>query len=232
MNQPQYKLAWPPFTRSMIVLAVLLFGVWFGGVLASAQSVVVEWGALTANGVLEGYRVWTFLTHPFIQTDFLGIVFAVVAVWLFGGELEQSWGTRRFWMVIVGAGLLGGLFSFPFQVFLAPEAPLLGFHAPILALITAYCRRNWNRELYFFFFPMSGRTMFIFFAGLSLVLALFAHWIVLPADIAGILVGWFVDRRGGSFSWRDLKTRFRMWNARRRLKVVKSPDDDKPRYIN
>lgn len=216
----------------MIALTVIFFGVWFGGVMTSAQASVIEWGALTAPGVLENYRVWTFLTHPFIQTDFLGILFAVIAVWLFGGELEKSWGTARFWMVVMGASVLGGLFTFPFQVFLAPETPLLGFHAPILALITAYCRRKWHDQLHFFFFPMSGKTMFLFFAGLSIVMGIFAHWIVIPADIAGILVGWFVDRRGGGVSLRDLKTRFRMWRARRRLKVVKSPEDDKRKYMN
>lgn len=216
------KLQWPPFTPSMMVLTAIFAILWLGSILAGVREPVIEWLGLTSTGVVEHFRVWTIFTHAFVQLDFLGIIFAVIAVWLFGGELEARWGTRRFLGIIALAIVVGGTFAFVAQLIVSGAPPMLGFHAAILALITAYCRRNWSRELYFLFFPMTGKTMFLFFAGLSLALGFFAHWVVVPADIGGILVGWFADR---GVSIRDLKTRWRMWRARRKLKVVPTPED-------
>src|SRR5439155_8254900 len=41
-------------------------------------------------------RVWTPLTYTFLNLDPIGLIFALLGLWLLGAALEQRWGTRRF----------------------------------------------------------------------------------------------------------------------------------------
>src|SRR3954471_16500445 len=65
--------------------------------------------------------LWQVATYMFLHGGIFHIVFNMLALWMFGAELERIWGTRyflKFYFVTgVGAGLLTVLFSLlPFDV--------------------------------------------------------------------------------------------------------------------
>src|SRR5579864_1192512 len=65
--------------------------------------------------VLHQFRVWQLVTYMFLHGGFFHIIFNMLALWMFGAELERIWGTRfflKFYFVTgIGAGLLTVLFS-------------------------------------------------------------------------------------------------------------------------
>ena len=201
-----------------------LFVLWIGSIDgAPLHAVARDHLMLTKDGVLGG-SVWSLLTYAFFENGFFGVLFAAIAVWLFGSELQQRWSPAKFWLTQLGAIVVGGLLSF--ALLAAVDSPLTvrGYHGAAMALVFSYCWAHWNEPLYFFFFAMRGRTMLLFFLGLGVITALLSgYWPSLVLDVSGIAVGFFASL--GGFNMRDLRTRIRLWQARKRLKVVPPPEE-------
>ena len=70
---------------------------------------------LSPAAVFEGLRVWQPVTYMFAHRDLFHILFNMLALWMFGVELERLWGTQAFtryyFVTGVGAGLTTLLFS-------------------------------------------------------------------------------------------------------------------------
>src|SRR5579872_3841279 len=60
--------------------------------------------------VLRGFWVWQLVTYMFLHGGIFHILFNMLALWMFGAELEQVWGTRyflKFYFVTgIGAGAI------------------------------------------------------------------------------------------------------------------------------
>jgi membrane associated rhomboid family serine protease len=223
-NTPQYRVVWPPFTPSVIGLSIAFFLLWIGPVLIQPFGEVVgSHLILTLPAVVERYQVWTLATYGFFHSDFFGVFFSALALWLFGGEMERRWSAKKWWIVIVSAVVLGGVFDLLGLWVFGSPMPVRGFQAPIMALLTAFCWLHWRSPLNMFFFSMSGRTMLLFFLGLGVLMAaLSGYWPVIGLDAAGVAVGFLASTR--TLNPRDLRVRFRNWRARRKLKLVRSPE--------
>src|SRR6266700_2001308 len=65
--------------------------------------------------VVQKYEVWQVATYMFLHGGIFHILFNMLALWMFGTELERIWGTRyflKFYFVTgIGAGILTVLFS-------------------------------------------------------------------------------------------------------------------------
>src|SRR6476659_9502816 len=70
---------------------------------------------LSPVAVLTQLRVWQLITYMFLHGGVFHIVFNMLALWMFGAELERTWGTRyflKFYFVTgIGAAVLTVLFS-------------------------------------------------------------------------------------------------------------------------
>ena len=65
--------------------------------------------------VMRNLWVWQLVTYMFLHGGVIHILFNMLALWMFGTELERIWGTRdflKFYFVTgIGAGFLTVLFS-------------------------------------------------------------------------------------------------------------------------
>src|SRR5215510_13595063 len=65
--------------------------------------------------VLGGFALWQPVTYMFLHGGIFHILFNMLALWMFGVELERMWGSHyflKFYFVTgIGAGLLTVLFS-------------------------------------------------------------------------------------------------------------------------
>src|SRR5215469_916759 len=65
--------------------------------------------------VLRGFWIWQLVTYMFLHGGLFHILFNMLALWMFGAELERIWGTRyflKFYFVTgIGAAALTVLFS-------------------------------------------------------------------------------------------------------------------------
>ncbi len=224
----QFRFVWPPITKTFIGMAAVAFLGWFVPTIVEpvkAFSLAHLW--LTNGNIASDYELWTFATYAVFHPDFVSAAFAALAIWLFGTELQQSWGGLKYGLVQLAAVVLGGVLAFATVFLLEMDTPVLGYHAAIIALLTAYCRRYWEQELSLIIVSLKGKWMLAIFLGLNVVLAgVSGAYYAIALDVGGFIVGYFAGR-GPGFTFRELRTRFNRWRARRHLKVVrKTPEGD------
>lgn len=221
----QYQLAWPPFSKSIIGLAVAFFVCWLLPVVIAPLGAFVDSHLmLTRGAILQDYEVWTLLTYALFHDGFIAVLFTSFVLWVFGAELQRHWSTKKWWGVQIAAVLLGGLTCFLVLWIFDSEIVIRSYHAPVMALVFAYCWLHWREPLHFFFFAMTGRTMLLVFLGFGILMGAFSgYWPIIALDLSGVLVGFLASTR--TLNLRDLRVRFRNWKARRHLKMVRSPED-------
>jgi membrane associated rhomboid family serine protease len=139
-------------------------------------------------------------------------------LWMFGTELEQTWGTTQFlkyyFITGVGAGVLSVL------VTPGSRIPTVGASGAIFGLLVAYAMIYPNRLIYLWFFiPIKAKYLALMLGVFELVATMhlardgIAHW----AHLGGMLVG-FAYLKIASFA-RGGFARY----EKRRIRVV-TPD--------
>ncbi len=140
--------------------------------------------------------VWQFLTYAFLHTGPLHYAFNMLALYMFGTDVESSMGTRKFlWLYFlsaVGAGLLSA------PLFWGKS--IVGASGAILALLYVFARTNPHRTiLLFFVIPVPAIAAVWFIGALSLAFALSGSGgnVAHLTHLAGLLVGWAFWRYQG-----------------------------------
>src|SRR5512140_3127844 len=67
-----------------------------------------DWFALSWQGLDHGYA-WQLVTFQFLHAGLLHLLFNCWVIFVFGRELEQALGAKRFLILYLGAGIMGGL---------------------------------------------------------------------------------------------------------------------------
>lgn len=98
-------------------------------------------------------RLYQPFTYMFLHGGFGHIFFNLFALWMFGTEIEFSWGSRSFGRFYILAGLFGGLLTLIFNP--GQVGPTIGASAAIYGVLIAYWMMFPNRLLYIYFvFPV------------------------------------------------------------------------------
>ncbi|HXV76198.1 MAG TPA: rhomboid family intramembrane serine protease [Candidatus Polarisedimenticolaceae bacterium] len=188
--------------------------------------------------------LWQPLTYVFLHSpsSLMHILFNMLFVWMFGGDLERLWGGREFlrYYLITGAGggvlaalmgLAGGWLGSPADYY----SVTIGASGAVFGLITAFGMIFGERTvLFMLLFPMKARTM----AMILFAIAFFYTFtggggnVSHVGHLGGALVGFLYLKRAwrvGAF-YREIKWRIR----RRRFKVLTRDDrkDDFDRWVH
>jgi len=130
-------------------------------------------GLLPAD-VIGSFRVWQLGTYMFLHAGVFHILFNMLALWMFGTELERIWGTRyflKFYFVTgIGAGVLTVLFSLlPFAFAQQLEHSIVvGASGAIYGLLLAYGMYFPNRPIYMYLvFPIPARYFVMIMGALA-----------------------------------------------------------------
>ena len=107
-------LSFPPFTRAVkqlliangaVFLLMAVLGV-FAPTAAGLLQILFE---LRPVAVVHGW-IWQLVTYAFLHAGLLHILFNMLALWMFGAQLEQDWGYNLFMQFYffcgVGAALI------------------------------------------------------------------------------------------------------------------------------
>jgi membrane associated rhomboid family serine protease len=143
-----------PALKALIGANVLLFIV---QLLTDGYGWGLTWtlGLMPAD-VLFRARIWELGTYMFLHGGMFHLLFNMLALWMFGTELERMWGTRyflKFYFVTgIGAGVLTVLFSllpFGFAQQLQ-HGIIIGASGAIYGLLLAYGLYFPNRPIYMY----------------------------------------------------------------------------------
>jgi membrane associated rhomboid family serine protease len=151
------------------------------------------------------------LTYMFLHGGFFHLLFNMFALWMFGTEIELTWGSRRFGRFYVLAGLSGAILTLIVNPSLTNV--VIGASAAIYAVLVAYWIMFPNRLLYLYFlFPIKVKWAIPGFMVLGFLFggANIAHW----AHLGGALFGLVYVK--ADWRWAAFGNRLKSWRYRRR----------------
>jgi membrane associated rhomboid family serine protease len=158
--------------------------------------------------------VYQPFTYMFLHGGFGHILFNMFALWMFGTEIERSWGSRRFGRFYLLAGLSGALLTLILSS--SQPYPMIGASAAVYGVLIAYWVMFPNRYLYIYFlFPVKVKWAI---PGLLLLGFLFGGRNVAHlAHLGGALFGFLYmksDWRIGLFGRRLKNLRYKRQEAK------------------
>ena len=221
-----------PMTPAVRALVFANIGAFVIGFFAPA--LMVGLFGLRPAAVLTQLEVWRLVTYLFIHdpAGFGHILFNMLALWMFGVDLERRWGTRgflRYYAITgIGAGIATAIVSLlPFaatrDIYLAST---IGASGAIYGLLLAWALLFPDRQILFMFiFPLPARVAALLMGAMSFMAAVGGTngSVAEATHLAGFVIGWFY-LRGPKHLGLDLRyrlTKWRMDRMRRRFNVHK-----------
>ncbi len=190
--------------------------------------------ALSWYGLTHGY-VWQLITFQFLHGGLLHLLFNCWAIYIFGREVEEALGVKKFLTLYFTSGVIGGLFQalagglavrFGTTTWIMHfAAPTVGASAGAFGLLAAFATMFPERRLMlllFFVLPVSMRAKFLLlFSGLLALFGLLfpAGNMADAAHLGGMLTGILFVRYALHWEWHW--PRLRRSNRQVPLRLVK-----------
>lgn len=121
----------PLVTYSLLVIMVLLYLLQLLTNFVFYQDLPAALGMKINQAILDG-QYWRLITPMFLHGSILHLGFNLYALFILGRRIERFFGSFRFLMLFLIAGMTGNLFSFIFT-----PAPSLGSSTAIFGLLAA-----------------------------------------------------------------------------------------------
>jgi membrane associated rhomboid family serine protease len=214
-----FSLSFPPFTKAVKWLVLINAAVYllltlldavtpsFGGVVRYVLSLIPQW-------VLHG-AFWQLITYSFVHVSIFHILFNMLALWMFGAQLESDWGPKKFleffFFCVVGAALTTIAVSYTGLAGVNSATRTVGASGGVLGILMAFGLLYGNQEIMLFPIPFSIRAKY-FVAGVAFIELISAinaagpghgQDIAYVAHLGGLLFGFlyvkFLPRRGVSY---------------------------------
>jgi membrane associated rhomboid family serine protease len=211
-------------------------------VLALVWPTVTLYLGLRPADVLTELRFWQPLTYMFLHGGIFHILFNMLALWMFGVELERMWGseyfTKFYFASGIGAALTTMLLSFTPFAFADTlyNSLTIGASGAVYGVLLAYALYFPNRPIYmYFFFPIPAKYFVMIIGAVSLLSAVGSSGdgVAHVTHLGGLLAGWLYLRGRRLRLAAEIQYQFNRWRinrARRRFDVHPGGRDDRPRY--
>lgn len=192
----------------------------------------VQFFGLVPRLVWSEFYLWQLFTYQFLHGGLFHLLFNMLALWMFGCDLERRWGSnfflKYFFISVVGGAILNTVLS-PGQAI-----PSIGASAGVYGILLAYGLIYPERIVYFYFlFPIKMKYFVLIIGAISLYSSMAAGQtgIAHLAHLGGMLFGYIYLR------WGNPMDRIRLYLDQRRLARIKrrfhivhgrKDDDSKP----
>jgi membrane associated rhomboid family serine protease len=214
------SLSFPPFTPAVKQLLIANGAVFLVFALLGAfDSTALLGSQLFRHLGLEGWavvhgEVWQLVTYSFLHAGLFHILFNLLALWMFGAQLEMDWGYNLFlqfyFFCVIGAALVTVAVSFTHVLGVSPETLTVGASGGIYGILVAFGILHGDSQIMLFPIPFLIKARY-FVIGLIL-LAIYgalssshnmgqstAYMAHLGGGLFGYLFLKFVPRRGFGF---------------------------------
>jgi membrane associated rhomboid family serine protease len=222
-----------PAVKLLLITNVVLF--FMNMIVGDAMTLRL---GLSPQAVFEQMALWQPVTYMFLHsTGGIGhILFNMLALWMFGTELERTWGTRFFtkYYFITGIGAAATTMALGWFSDSVYYSITVGASGAIYGLLVAYAIYFPHRTIYYIIFPIPARV-FVIIAGAIAFLSSMSGpggGVAHAAHLGGLVVGYLYLKGLRLRPLDELKYRYQRWKmgrARSRFDVYsggRSPDDD------
>jgi membrane associated rhomboid family serine protease len=202
--------------KALIAANVALF------VITAVQPQLRDYLGLVPTLVLHQFWVWQLATYMFLHAGLFHILFNMLALWMFGAELERIWGTRyflKFYLLTgIGAGALTVLFSLlPFgfaqQV---QHSVIVGASGAIFGLLLAYAMYFPERPILLIVFWVPAKWCVAILGAIALFSSLSdAGGTANATHLGGLIVGYLLLKGPRMHPMAEVKYRYLKWKINR-----------------
>jgi membrane associated rhomboid family serine protease len=172
--------------------------------------------------VIRSLWIWQLATYMFLHGGVFHIVFNMLALWMFGAELERTWGTRyflKFYFVTgIGAGALTVLFSLlPFEFARQlQDFNIIGASGAIYGLLLAYAIYFPDRPILLIVFWVPARLCVTILGAIAVFASLSeAGGVANATHLGGLLVGYLYLKGARMDPLSEMKYRYLKWKMNR-----------------
>lgn len=165
----------PPVIKNLLIingavffLQLLMNTLTFNGL--PAWYIVYKWFALNPIGGVDpagnsfNFQIWQLITYQFMHGGFSHILFNMFGLWMFGMEIENTWGSKKFLYYYLLSGIGAGLA----HLFISPllgggYAYTIGASGAVYGVLIAFALMFPNRYIFLYFFiPIKAKYLITF----------------------------------------------------------------------
>ena len=165
---PQRMFGMTPWVRRLVVANLVVFLLQVTLFVSPAFLTTFGFAPLTALA-----RPWTFVTYMFLHGNFLHLAFNLLALFVFGPQVEERMGGGAFLRYYLLCGLGGAALSFVLMQF-RPVTLVVGASAAVYGVLLAFAWAWPDQPINVFLLPtpIPAKWLVTFYVAVTLVLAL------------------------------------------------------------
>jgi rhomboid family protein len=180
----------PPALKALIWANVIMFVVTLPD--AAAPLVRLLW--LAPIDVFQRFWIWQPVTYMFLHGGIWHILFNMLALWMFGTELEHIWGSRFFLKYYFITGLGAGATMLLLSLFSSSVyySSTIGASGAIYGVLLAYALYFPNRPIFvYFLFPIPAKYFVLIFGAIEFFsMSDSTSGVAHGAHLGGLVVGY------------------------------------------
>ncbi|MBV8070507.1 MAG: rhomboid family intramembrane serine protease [Acidobacteriaceae bacterium] len=192
---------------------------------ASSVDVFLRSFALVPSQVVHSFAIWQLVTYMFLHAGIGHLLWNMLALWLFGIELERTWGTARFLRFYFLCGICAGLTVVAAAyMFGGVNASTVGSSGAVYGVLVAYAVVFPDQTVLFgFLIPMKSKYFVMIIGGIVFLQSYMAvagapgTGIAVMAHLGGLVAGYLIlrGRRLHVNARQPLETAYRNWKMQR-----------------
>jgi len=148
---------------------------------------------------------WQLVTYMFLHGGFWHIFFNMLMLWMFGMELEYTWGSAKFLLYYMLCGIGAGIANLLVAPMLGQVAPTVGASGAVFGILIAFGMLWPDRPIYvYFLLPIRAKYFIAASIGLELITGVTgsSDGVAHIAHLGGAAVGFlfiFTERHSDAF---------------------------------
>ena len=224
-----------PYGIKMLLIAnVAIFLLQFFG----ADRFLLQYFALRPASLFSMFALWQLVTYMFLHGGIAHILFNMLALWMFGKELDETWGTQRFLRYYFFCGIGAGLCIVLANYILPsgnPAGVTLGASGAIYGVLLASAVLWPDRIIYFnFLFPIKMKYFVMIYAAIAFLGSTNMNSGVSDiGHLGGLLCGWIYLKTPSSRGFSPLAAAWKLARNKRKFQVyMKKQDSEKDPWVN
>jgi membrane associated rhomboid family serine protease len=205
----------PPVIKNILIINGIVFfisiiaqNVTIGGVLL--DTLITKYFALIPFGnPYWNFYPWQLITYQFLHGGFSHIFFNMLMLWMFGMEIENLMGSRKFLVFYLLAGIGGGILQLLFG---SGAGPVIGASGAVFGVMVAFAMYFPDRLVYIYFLlPVKAKYLIVFMMVIEFLSVGDASLVAHLAHLGGAIVGFIfvmMDRKN-NYNFDELFNKFK-----------------------
>ena len=219
-----YVPGFPKGVKWLLICNIAIFVIGCFAGLARLDGPLAILALIPAKVVRQGF-LWQLATYLFLHGGFGHILWNMLALWMFGADLENTWGTRRFLQFYFFCGIGAGICVVLLNYVLPwgnPAVPTIGSSGAIFGILMAYAMLYPTRTILFgFLIPIQVKYFVMIIGAIAFLSSFQANTGVSEfAHLGGLLFGYlFLKTPNLQFDMAGpMRRQYNDWKLRRAKK--------------